>query len=334
MKKFLTALLGAIVFVASAFGLAACDGASDGPITVYMPDGAPALAVAQLMYYEAGFGKEVKYTVVSSDEITSCVTYEDESDNADLCILPVNAASKLLGTGEKYRMLGTVTHGNLYIVAAKDKDELTQDNFAENLSGKKVGVATISGFPGSVTKLLLSKYNITDEVTLEGVNATQVTGTESEFDYFVVPEPAASTRTGAAANNLKIVGDMQELYGTDGYPQAVLVAKKSLIQSDPDFIASFCLGMQGAAEWLVSDYVTAQTIIDAISAHYADPVNTKPAFSAADLSKTVIENCAVNFTYSADCYTEVNSFLTALKAAGDAASTAVSETFYYIPQNG
>ncbi len=334
MKKFLTALFCAMLAAVTAIGFTACDGGTDGAITVYMPDGAPALAVAQLMYYEAGFGKEVKYTVVSSDEITSCVTYEDDSENADLCILPVNAASKFLGTGEKYQMLGTVTHGNLYIVAAKDKDELTEDNFAEKLSGAKVGVVTISGFPGSVTRLLLSKYGITEEVTLEGVNATQVTGTESEFDYFVVPEPAASTRTGAAANNLKIVGDMQELYGTDGYPQAVLVAKKSLIESDPDFIASFCLGMEGAAEWLASDYVTAQTVIGAISAHYADPVNTKPTFSAANLSKTVIANCAVGFTYSADCYTEVNSFLAALKDAGDAASTAVSETFYYIPQNG
>ena len=32
------------------------------------------------------------------------------SKNADLCVLPVNDASKLLGDGAKYKMLGAVTH--------------------------------------------------------------------------------------------------------------------------------------------------------------------------------------------------------------------------------
>lgn len=333
MKKFLAALLCAIMAALTVVGVTACDknGTGDGGLTFYMPDGAPALAVAELMYYEADFGKDLSYHVVNSSEIASYVTYQDDSKNADLCILPVNTASKFLGTGEKYQMLGTVTHGNLFILASADKEELTRENFAEQLSGAKIGVVNLAAFPGAVIKLLLSKYGISGSVTLENVAATAVTGTDGTYDYFVIPEPAASTRAGNANLNLKQVGDIQQLYGSDGYPQAVLVAKKSLIQSDAEFIEKVCTAMQSSAEWLLSDYVDANMIIDSIKAHYADPENTEPAFKAANLTKTVIANCAVDFTYSADCRALVDSFLTELKTAGDGSATAVDGSYYYIP---
>ena len=42
------------------------------------------------------------------------------SPAADYCVLPVNLASKLLGSGDAYRMLGTVTNGNLYFLTVKN----------------------------------------------------------------------------------------------------------------------------------------------------------------------------------------------------------------------
>ena len=115
MKKILSTLLSAVIVGVSALGFAACNNQSKG-IEVYVPDGAPALAIAQLVAEDMQFGKEVNYHVVDADSISSNVTYGDMNKNADLCILPVNAASKLLGDGANYKMLGTVTHGNLYLV--------------------------------------------------------------------------------------------------------------------------------------------------------------------------------------------------------------------------
>ena len=72
----------------------------EAEITVYMPDGAPALALAGLMHAD----KEddgVTYRVVAATQIASKVTNEDEAKNADLCVMPVTAASKLLGSGER-----------------------------------------------------------------------------------------------------------------------------------------------------------------------------------------------------------------------------------------
>lgn len=330
MKKFLTAFLCVVVLCLSALGLTACVQKTNGEITVYAPDGAPALALAKLMSEENKFGKNVSYHIVSAEEITSTVTYSDESKNADMCILPVNAASKLLGSGARYKMLGAVTHGNLFIVASKDKPELTAENFIENLSGKKVGVVNFAAFPGAATKLIMQKYEILNNVTLESVNAPQVDGNSSGYDYFVIPEPAASTRIANANLNLKQVGSLQTLYGENGYPQAVLVAKNSLIEKEPELISKFAAAMTDSASWLLNESVSAETIIGAVKNHYADPENTKPAFTAANLTKSVIKNCAVNFVSSADCKERVKTFLNELISVKDSTATAVSDEFFYL----
>lgn len=326
MKKFLAAFVGALFVAFSIAGLTACDNSTDsGKISVYAPDGAPALSIARLISEKPDLGKEISYNIVGAEEITSCVTYKDESKNADLCILPVNAASKLLGNGSRYKMLGTVTHGNLFILASKDKEEINADNFAASLSGKKVGVMNLPAFPGAVFKLLLKKYNV--ELTPEGLtDISQVDGTQSEYDYFVVPEPAASTRAGNANLNLKVVGSLQGLYGESGYPQAVLVAQNSLVESDPGFIATFMKAMDDNAKWLANESVEASTILSAVTSLYPST-----SFNAKNLTKAVIANCAVYFTPSADCKKAVSDILAELKAAGDAASTAVSDDFFYIP---
>lgn len=328
MKKFLTALLCAITAVIAVMGFTACGNNSDG-ISVYMPDGAPALAMAQLMSENKDFGKKVNYHVVQAGEINSCVTYKKESKNADLCILPVNAASKLLGDGSRYKVLGTVTHGNLFILSGTDKADLTAENIVENLSGKKVGVVNFAAFPGAATKLVMDKCGV-NNVNLSGVDATQVNGNESNYDYFVVPEPAASTKIANANLNLKQAGSLQTLYGVGGYPQAVLVAKNSLIKSEPEFIAQFTAAMDKSAQWLLNENTAAQTIFDAVKSHYADPENTDPAFKVNNLTKSVIQNCAISFEYAANCKEQIKAFLIELKNVGDSTATEVSDSFFYI----
>ena len=126
-------------------------------LTVYMPDGAPALSMAKLMAEDTetdGFA----YKVVAPSLIASKVTNKEMANNADFCVLPVTAASKLLGTGEKYQMLGVVTHGNLFLIS-KDGKQFTAENLS-TLKGKKVGVLQIKEVPGLTFKTVLNKYGI------------------------------------------------------------------------------------------------------------------------------------------------------------------------------
>lgn len=129
-------------------------------VSVYMPDGAPALAMAYMMSGEGEtLSKELSYNVVASTAINSCVTNADDNQNADICILPVNAAAKVLGNGQRYKLLGTVTHGNFFIISS-NQTEITAENFASALDGKKIGVVNLSAVPGLTFKMVLNKYNV------------------------------------------------------------------------------------------------------------------------------------------------------------------------------
>ena len=108
MKKFLATAI-ALTIGAAACVFTACAGENDdGTYTVYAPDGAPALALANAVNED---DDRYDFRIVASNAITAQVQGEEPA--ADFCILPVNAAAKLLGKGETYQMLGTVTNGNM-----------------------------------------------------------------------------------------------------------------------------------------------------------------------------------------------------------------------------
>ena len=154
-RKISLVLAGLTLFAGLAVG---CKGNQE-EITVYMPDGAPALALAKLMA-EDKEDDGVTYNVVPATMIASKVKFEDNSKNADLCVMPITAASKLLGKGEAYVMLGTVTHGNLYLLSTSENAKLESVNDLKKLLGKKLGTIQINNIPGLTLKTILKKNGI------------------------------------------------------------------------------------------------------------------------------------------------------------------------------
>ena len=124
--------------------------------SVYMPDGAPALAMAKLIGDHAQFSRSVTYTVVSAADIGPSVVKE----KADVAIMPVTAASKTIGNAEKYVMLGVVTHGNIYVMSSENISALS------DLKGKTVGVIGQNQVPDLTFRYLLNKAGITYEVAV------------------------------------------------------------------------------------------------------------------------------------------------------------------------
>jgi ABC-type nitrate/sulfonate/bicarbonate transport system substrate-binding protein len=350
IAKIFVTICAAVMCLAVAFGLTACGNDLNGEkdesdrtlngqtINFYAPDGAPALAVAQLMYENNQFGGTINYNIVTSNAITAQVSGNNPA--ADVCVLPVTAASKLLGSGQTYKMLGTVTHGNIYIVSVNG-DEITSSNAAEKLVGKTVGVVNLAAFPGQMFKLAMSKLNISvndtenfdaNAVNVKGLSdGTSVGGATNNYDYYVIAEQAASARVKATAqtpNPVTIKGSLQELYGVDGYPQAVLVAKTSLIEQNPEFIAELQSAMTKAANWLSQDTTTIEQITTAISAHL--PAGTDATLNTKNLTKDVITRCSVNFVKSADCKEEVKTFLSEMASCVSGAAVTVDDAFFYL----
>lgn len=345
MKKFLAVFFSALMLIAGTALFAACGGNGEPSakmqIDVYAPDGAPALALAQLMNEEKQFGEKVNYKVVDAATIQTYVTGNEPA--AEIAVLPVNLAAKLLGTGERYKMLGAVTHGNLYILSANGA-QITEENAAEMFAGSKIGCLQLNNFVGYVLRTVLAEYDVQYEIRQDKQeeNATEkaylysVDGSEinpaASFDYMVAAEPAVTKKVNATKDNpksLQMVGNLQELYGEEGYPQAVLVAKTELIEEKPQVIEDFIEAVDASADWILDSETSAQTLYDAVVGHF-EKEGTKPTFDVSDLTKEVLGRCAVRFESAQNCKTRVLSFLEEISAAAEQSFTA-SDAFFYSP---
>lgn len=345
MKKLFAMFLCAALCGAAVFGFAACGPHTPAPVTgkftVVAPDGAPALALANLLHREEVSPASVapdaditfETTIVQASGIQSHVTFEEEESNADFCILPVNVAAKLLGTGERYQMLGTVTNGNMFFLTAEGEN-ITAETLA-SLVGKKVGVVQLNNVPGLTLQSVLKKKNISygilssvnDAPDAEKVNLVpfadaKTVGPAAGCDYYLCPEPAASAKTKNGA--MTIVGSLQTVYG-GGYPQAVAVAKCSVITGSPAAVEKFIQALEGSEAYL--NEATPAEVLAALAPAYQTGFD--PTFSAGNLTAEVIAHCSVRFTAAKDCKTEVNAFLSELIGVNAQFTTAVSDAFYY-----
>lgn len=161
-----------------------------------------------------------------------------------------------------------------------------------------------------------------ESVKLVGVSAAEV-GVRSDVDYFVVPEPAASVKINAV-DGLEFSGSLQKLYGGDGYPQAVVVAKTELLNYSvcKDFLAA----LEGSGEWLLADTTSPETIVQAVKSHLAEDM--APTFNAKNLTKAVVENCNVRFERASDCKERVKRFMTEINGLGTDFGTPADGFFY------
>lgn len=301
-------------------------------LTVVAPDGAPALSIAKLLYDDTD-GDEKTYEIVDSSTISTYVT--GENPTADVCVLPVNLASKLLGTGETYKMVGASTHGNLFIISAKTQEEVTKENISA-LAGKTIGVVNLANVPGLIFKSILTESGLeyvetssgaekeSDKVNLIAVSGGDVLPAE-EFDYYVVPEPAASTKVGKV-EAFNFVGSLQDLYGDgNGYVQAVMVVKNSIITEYAEYLSEFLSEVESNYTWVTT--AEASTVVDAVTAHLTEGMT--PTFTAANLSTQVIENCNVKFTYTKDCKDGTLDIIEKFISINSNSAKTVSDEFFY-----
>ena len=335
MKKFLATAL-ALTIGAAACVFTACAGENDdGTYTVYAPDGAPALALANAVNED---DDRYDFRIVASNAITAQVQGEEPA--ADFCILPVNVAAKLLGKGETYQMLGTVTNGNMYLLTTGDNPGITTDNLS-TLVGKTVGVVQLNNVPGLTFQAVLSRNDIdyqilgndveaaSDKVNLQAFADASTVTPASGCDYYLCPEPAATGKingTASSANPFKLAGSLQTLYdGENGYPQAVLVAKTSVIEEAKSVVDTFITYMEGSADFLAS--ASAADVVALLEDCYTEGMT--PSLNANNLNATVIVNCSVYFTAAQDCKSRVNAFLAELIDLNAEFTSAVSDSFYY-----
>ncbi len=300
--------------------------------TMIAPDGAPALAISQLMAENKQFGNEFSYKIVNANNVKNYVV-GNLNQHADFALLPINLASKMLSGGDEYKMVAVVTHGNLYFLSKNDT-QITVDNAKEQLKGKSIAVVNLAAVPGLTTKALLTKIGLTytedatkhtaDNVLLSGINGTQIATSligANAVDYVVAPEPVVSKIT-ANAPAIKKVGALHDVYGR--YPQAVLVVKSSIVNNNIDLVKSVVQAMQGA-----TDYVKAniETAVNAVANHLEE--GETPSFNAQNTTASSVDGCGINVKTFDDAtlWTEVTNYIESIIAVQSDSAKTIPNSF-------
>ena len=121
--------------------------------TVYCPDGAPAIAFYGRMADGNKCGNvDLDINIVAGDEIVTKVA----SGEADIAILPTNAAAKMYNIGKPYQLVTTNVHGIMYIVTKNYTDATT----LSDLCGHVIACIGQSNTGEYLLKYLLDKSNV------------------------------------------------------------------------------------------------------------------------------------------------------------------------------
>ena len=319
MRKLVLIILSILL----AFSAISCNDESE--ITVYAPDGAPALSLVKAMDELEGYD----FNITSADVIQTVVTGDKK---ADICILPVNLASKLLGDGKDYKMLGAITHGNFYFISSSTEPVNAQT--AENLIGKTIGVVQLASIAGLSLKASLVDLEIPYQELVNNaqkddnkVNLLPITAVEigtAEVDLYLAPSPAADVK--AKALNYNFVGSLNDLYTLGDIPQAIIVAKTELISKNLSAVKKFINAVKGVESYLLTK--DSEDITTTIKNNLESGLT--PQFNANNLSEKAIERSSIYFTQAKDCYLDVNAFLLKVKAVQSNSVGTVTNDFYYL----
>ena len=256
MKKLLIALLCITLSVISVSMFSAC-GQNDYDVTIYIPDGAPALGLAYMMAnHTTVAGQRVRYVVIPPASLPEHVVRR----TSDMAVMPINSALNLYAHG--YGLAAVLTHGNLFLVGAADGG-IAPDNFEwEMLAGRSVGTIGLNLAPGSVLRYILNRKGVEGAELSQGIApnlAQQVRAGGLKAAVFAEPEVTN------LSEGLVVLADIQkawyDLTYMEGFPQAVLMVRDD---ADTDFVKEF-LRLKAAGEvsgWLLNNLQAVRAVVD------------------------------------------------------------------------
>lgn len=172
-------------------------------IDIYVPDGAPALAVASLMKEGATLGgRQVNVTIGTGASVRTALV----SGQADIAILPTTACAGLFKQGIDIKLHSVTTWGVLYLIGE-------EANGLQDLVGEVVYSIGREDTPGKLLRKYLEHYDIPyveSQAPIEGKVAITYVGDAKEVipnlkagtvKYALIGEPAVSNVLGIRAEN-------------------------------------------------------------------------------------------------------------------------------------
>ena len=226
------------------------------PLKFSYMEGVTALTAAKMMKDNAQIGEkfEIQYDLLRSTDLLTSTILKGESD---IAMIPSTLAATQYNKNLGYTVVGTSTWGNLYLIGTQDAP------FLGALVGNEIATFGKGLTPDLVFRLLLLKDAIEPDtdLTLNYQASAAEVGPyllSGKATFAILPEPAVSGVIGKSEGKVKVLFDLNSLWADymdveKGYPQASLVIKTSLIESDPEFVKDFIAAYMESIQWALDN---------------------------------------------------------------------------------
>lgn len=196
-------------------------------------------------------GGEVEYFIVNTPQL---VTSGLLSGSYDIAALPTNLAAIIFNKKPDYVLAAVTGEGTLYVLSSRDDIKTWSD-----LKGKKVYNIARSSTPGFLFNHLLNSNSLDPAVDLDidyKFNHVELAPMliAGKVETGILPEPLV-TKVLLKNKNMKVVLDFQSEYssmtaGGSSYPLSCVVVKKSLVESNPEFVREFLIELKDSINWV------------------------------------------------------------------------------------
>lgn len=299
MKKVLKAIMAVFMVAALvavfAVGLAACNDDKDvapDTLQLYVPDGAPALAVAKFIAEKDTLtvaGYKIAVNIVPANQIAAHMAKAD----GDIVIMPANAGMNLISKGAGYEFVCSNTRGILYMLSLEQGTVTPAD-----LAGKKVGCIGEGAVPEYALMTVLEANGVADDVDVRffadgaAVQAALKAGT---IDFGIVGEPAA---TAGASKGFFTVMDMQAEFNeaTDsesGFPMSSTFVSEALAGED-GFVEALVAALEDNVDYIAENAAGMTALLQGAGSTSAYPAASIPrcnvgVYTGADVDDAIAD---------------------------------------------
>ena len=117
---------------------------------------------------------------------------------------------------------------------------------------------------------------------------------------------------------------MQTLYGGEGYAQAVLVAKRSIVEEKADLVESILAKLRANNQFVQAN--TATDILSTIESHLKKGLT--PSFSKENLNAQTRARCGVYFTEGEEAKREINATIERIQRVDEESVKPFKDDFF------
>ncbi len=220
MKKFLIFFLMILTF-----SLYSCK-KEETIINIAVPNGAPSLATLNLSYND-NYNVDVKSGV-------SNIKAAFLSNDYDFIIAPTNLGIQMYNANKNYKMVSTITCGNLYLASNSSLNSI------QDLNGKNVVLFGKNTVNDMIVNYVLKGNNVSCNIEyVDDLNTakTLFLADQSDTSYLLADPQKSAIETNLASQNktrtfIDIQEEFEKISGTAGFAQASLFVKSSISRED------------------------------------------------------------------------------------------------------